>query len=158
MSKVKQFTLLLVAVVVVVTASIFFQSWWNNRPGPDPATVEVTAELGGVSVAATPYSLCEPGVPCKENTVTELSGSGDLHLVLPKDIYDHDWALLKVYDDPAKNTQDYFAPNEKKDITFPTADGDAKLVVVEVSSAMVGRDANGEETPMTVTWSFHVRD
>lgn len=155
-SKVAQFAILLVVVVALVTASIFFQQWWNNRPATDPSEITVTATVGGTEFQGTPYSMCEPGVECAEHQVIEVTGTGDLTLTLPEEVFDHDWALLKVYDDPALNTQDYFAPYEKKTITFPTTQDGAKLVVVEVATAMIGHDAQGEETPMTVTWSFHL--
>lgn len=152
-----QFLVLIVAVVAVVAGSIGFQNWWNNRPGPEPGTVTIKAN--GQDIA--PYMVCEPGVACPEGEVTKLAVGPDdtLKIELPREVYDHDWSLLKIYDDPAANAQDYFKGNEKKEVEVKgSADGEPRprLVVVEVSTVLIGHDAQGVETPYTVVWSMGV--
>lgn len=158
---------LIVAVSIVVVASILFQTWWKNRPGQEPAEVTISAypnDTKDQAIEVHPYSICEPGVPCDQGEVPSLAlGEEDsLTLELPKDIYDHDWSLLSIYDDPAANDETYFGANEQQEVTIPgsvPALGDdseqkPRLVVVEVSSVLIGHDQSGEESPYTVTWSI----
>lgn len=158
---------LVIAVVVVVLCSIAFQSWWNNRPGPEPNTVTITASSGDVSQDITPFSVCEPGVPCDENEVPSIAvdKDGELKISVPKEVSDHDWSLLKIYDDPAANDQSFFGANEATEATVagsvdPVRKKDDKrprLVVAEVTSVLIGHDDQGVETPYTVTWSVSAK-
>lgn len=152
-----QFALLIVAVLVVVAGSIAFQKWWNNRPGPDPKSVTLAVSAGGQQTEAKPYTVCEPGVECPDGTVTEIAaGDQPVKIKLPESVYDHDWSLLKIYDDPAANDQAFFKANEKKEIEIPArSESGSKLVVVEISSLMIGQDDGGQETPYTVVWSIN---
>ncbi|MEJ5997318.1 DUF2771 domain-containing protein [Corynebacterium sp. H130] len=151
-----QFLVLIVAVVAVVAGSIAFQNWWNSRPGPEPETV--TIKVNGQEIK--PYMVCEPGVECPEGEVPRVQIGADekLKIEVPREIYDHDWSLLKIYDDPVANAQDYFKGNEMKSVEVPgSTDGEPRprLVVVEVSTVLIGHDANGVETPYTVVWSVN---
>ncbi|MFV8381744.1 DUF2771 domain-containing protein [Corynebacterium hindlerae] len=151
-----QFLILIVAVVVVVAGSIAFQKWWNNRPGPEPATVTIKANGQDIS----PYMVCEPGLECPEGEVPSVAVGPDdtLKIEVPKEIYDHDWSVLKIYDDPAFNDQSFFKGHEAKDVEIKgSADAEPRprLVVVEVSTVLIGHDAKGVETPYTVVWSVH---
>ncbi|GAA1474542.1 DUF2771 domain-containing protein [Corynebacterium felinum] len=155
---------LVAAVAVVVVASVLFQNWWNNRPGPEPRDVAIQATIQDDTTDVFPFSICEPGVECEEAapTILKLGADETMKLVLPKHVYDHDWSLLKIYDDPAANDEHYFGayeqqtvdikgsaePVEKNSTTRP------QLVVVEVKAVMIGHDANGVETPYTTTWSI----
>lgn len=160
----KQFLALLVAVAVVVGASVAYQTWWKNRPGKQPEEVKVTATVGDNSQEISPYAICEMGVECPEGDVASIDVGEDdtLTIEVPKDIADHDWTLLKIYDDPAANDQLYYKGNEATSIEVPgsvdpTSDDSTtrpRLVVVEVNSVLIGLDDNGEETPYSVTWSI----
>ncbi|QGU02610.1 hypothetical protein CKALI_08755 [Corynebacterium kalinowskii] len=151
-----QFLILIVAVIAVVAGSIAFQNWWNSRPGPEPD--QVTIKANGQQIK--PYMVCEPGVDCPEGEVPQISVGADdtLKIEVPKDIYDHDWSVLKIYDDPAANSQQYFKSHEAKEVEIKgSADGEPRprLVVVEVSTVLIGHDAAGVETPYTVVWSIN---
>ncbi|MDU0478114.1 DUF2771 domain-containing protein [Staphylococcus chromogenes] len=155
-----QFLSLIVAVLLIVAGSIAFQKWWNDRPGPDPHSVTLRAAAGSQKIEVSPYTVCEAGVECPQGTVPEiaLGGDGSLKLELPEEVYDHDWSLLKIYDDPAANDQTFYKGNEKKDVEIAaTSASGSRLVVVEVSSLLIGKDANGVETPYTVVWSVSAK-
>lgn len=158
-----QITALTVAVVLVVVISVLFQQWWNNRPEPEPRDIAVTATAPAGTVEVFPFSICEPGVECAENEVPTLPVGADeeLHLSIPENIHDHDWYLLTIYDDPAANDEFYHTSYDTTEVTVPgsvdpTEEGGARprLVVVEITSVMIGTDAAGEESPYTVTWSL----
>ncbi|MCS4490061.1 DUF2771 domain-containing protein [Corynebacterium sp. ES2794-CONJ1] len=144
-----------VAVLVVLITSIAFQNWWNNRPGTAPEDLKIQAQLGSERFEVPPYSVCELGEPCREDspTLKDLSAANELVVDVPRDIYDHDWTVLSIYDDPAHNSEFYFGPYEKKHIEIPTTNSDAELLVVEIKSVLIGRDADGAETPLSVVWS-----
>ncbi|APT84294.1 DUF2771 domain-containing protein [Corynebacterium aquilae] len=163
-----QFAILVAAVAVVVTVSVVFQHWWNNRPAPNPASLAIEASSGDNTVEVTPFTACELGEKCPENPVPSLKigKTGDVKLVLPKDVYDHDWALTKVYDEPAASGEEYFKAYEAKEATIPVevdavdgSDGHRpRLVVVEVKSLLVGQNDEGQEAPFEVVWSLSTDD
>ncbi|ANE03466.1 DUF2771 domain-containing protein [Corynebacterium crudilactis] len=154
---------LIVAVVLVVIVSVMFQQWWNNRPEPLPQNISIAASAPAGEVEVFPFSLCEPGVECEENDIPTLDVGADeeLHLSIPETIHDHDWYLLTIYDDPTANDEFYHTSYDATEATVPgsvdpTQEGGERprLVVVEISSVMIGQDENGEEAPYTVTWSL----
>ncbi len=162
-----QIVSLIAAVIIVIVCSVLFQNWWNNRPGPDPREVTITVTAGEHTQEFKPYSLCEPGVPCEESTVTTLDpaiveSAEQLEISVPKEIYDHDWSLLAIYDNPAANDEFYYGPYEKQTASVPLSVDPVskesterpKLIVAEIKSVMIGPDKAGNETPYTVTWSI----
>ena len=162
-----QFLTLLIAVVIIVVAAVLAQNWWNNRPGPEPQDVTVTATVGGTQIEVAPYLVCEPGLECPEGEVPNLPMGPDDTLVLdiPEPIHDHDWQLLMIYDDPAVNDQQFHGAYDTDSVEIPGSvdpvnEGDPRprLMVVEISSAMIGHDADGEETPYATVWSLSTMD
>ncbi len=158
---------LIIAVVIIVVAAVLVQNWWNNRPGPEPQDVAVTASVGGDSIEVSPYLVCEPGLECPEGEVPNLPVGEDesLRLEIPEPIHNHDWQLLLIYDDPAANDQQYHGPHDLEELEIPgSVDpvGDSterpRLVVVEITSVMVGTDDAGEETPYATVWSLSTHE
>lgn len=153
----RQFLILIAAVVLVVAASIGFQQWWNSRPGKEPKDVTITASSGGETLEVSPFSVCEIGTTCEGETVPELTVQDSLTLSLPKDIYDHDWRLLKIYDDPEANHEEFHSGHEQTEAEIAAqTDAGAKLTVVEVSTALIGHNDAGEESPYAVVWSLKI--
>lgn len=161
-----QILTLVVAAAIVVVAVIVAQNWWKNRPGPEPQDVSITASSGDHSIEFSPYQVCTAGTPCTEGSIgtLEVPADGELTLDIPRAIYDHDWSIVTIYDDPAANDQSNYGANEKTSVTLngsvdPLSEGGERprLVVVEISSMMIGHDDNGEETPYHVVWSLNAR-
>lgn len=162
-----QILALIIAVVIIVVATVLVQNWWNNRPGPEPGEVSVTASVGDESIEVSPYLVCEPGVECPEGEVPNLPVGPDetLKLELPEPIHNHDWQLLMIYDDPGANDQQLHGAYDATEVEIPgSVDpvGESterpRLVVVEVSSVMVGHDEEGVETPYTTIWSLSTHE
>lgn len=159
-----QFLALIIAVAVIVVAVVLFQKWRNDRPGPEPQDVTITATVGSDTLDVAPYSVCEPGTDCKEGEVPNLTVSPDdtLKLEIPEAISNHEWSVLSIYDDPAANDSTSHGANETTSLDIPgsvppieASTGERpKLMVVEISTLMIGHDANGEETPMQTVWSL----
>ncbi|MDO4653711.1 DUF2771 domain-containing protein, partial [Corynebacterium durum] len=157
-----------VAVIAVVAISITFQRWWNNRPGPEPRDIQLTVSAPSGEQKISPFTVCEPGTTCAENSVPEvhLGEQDKVKVTVPKEVYDQGWSLLTIYDDPAANDQSSFKAHEKQEVEVSgsaeprTADSTTRprLVVVEISTAMVGHNDAGEETPYSVVWSVKVTD
>ena len=163
-----QFLMLTVAVIAVVAIYITFQRWWNNRPGPEPRDIQLTVSAPSGEQKISPFTVCEPGTTCAENSVPEvhLGEQDKVKVTVPKEVYDQGWSLLTIYDDPAANDQSSFKAHEKQEVEVSgsaeprTADSTTRprLVVVEISTAMVGHNDAGEETPYSVVWSVKVTD
>lgn len=159
-----QFLVLIIAVAVIVVAVVLFQKWRNDRPGPEPQDVTITATVGSDTLDVAPYSVCEPGTDCKEGEVPNLTVGPDdtLKLEIPEAISNHEWSVLSIYDDPAANDSTAHGANETTSLDIPgsvppieASTGERpKLMVVEISTLMIGHDANGEETPMQTVWSL----
>lgn len=158
-----QFLGLILAVALVVVVSVLFQNWWNSRPDTPPEEVSVKATVNDQELEVFPYSMCTPGIECEENDIPKVTVGEDdtIHLEIPEDIHDHDWALLKIYDNPAANDETYFTANQQTAVDIPASVGPLgddterpKLIVVEINSVMIGQDENGEETPYSTTWSL----
>lgn len=152
-----------VVIVAIVAALYFYMDWRNNRPGTPPQDIEVTATVGENTATATPFSVCEFGQECPEGTVStiDVDGAETVRISVPKDVASLQWSLLSIYDDPAANSERTFTPGEANEVDVPVkseGDENAALVVMEVSCLMLGQDANGEETPVMVTWSFSTED
>ncbi|QPK79754.1 DUF2771 domain-containing protein [Corynebacterium lizhenjunii] len=159
-----QLLALVIAVVVIIVGAVLVQNWLNSRPGKDPAEVSITAQVGDESLEVFPYLSCEPGTQCPEGTVPHLEVGADQTLVLelPEDIARHQWKLLTIYDDPAANDEQLHGAGETTRVEIPgsvaaieaSSGKPARLAVVEVSTVLIGTDADGEETPKATVWSL----
>lgn len=158
----------IVAVVLIVVGGVlWFVRWQGEQIETLPADQRITAVVGDKEVEIPPYSVCElddrecaPGQPFS----LDLAGAKEFTVKVPRDISDHDWAVLEIFDDPGANEQTLHRGNEATEITIPvesprlSADGThPALAVVEVHSMLVGLDAQGENTPMNVVWSISPR-
>lgn len=160
---------LIIAVAVIAVGAVLIQSWWNNRPGPDPASISLTASVGDRTEEVAPYLVCELGVECPERKVPNLKVGDDetLHLDIPKEISNTQWKLLRIYDNPAANDETVYGAGEENSVDVPGSvdpieESDSKdrphLQVVEVSSVMVSEVDGKEEAPYSVVWSLSTMD
>ncbi|WKD58917.1 DUF2771 domain-containing protein [Corynebacterium caspium] len=168
-----QILAMVIAVVVIIAAVYVGQAWWSGRAQKEPSEVKITATVGNNQVEISPYLIYQPGEDFTEGTPTlvPLGATEDLKLEIPREIANHEWQLLTIYDDPAANQQQYFSANDATEIIIHgstevgaevgASSGDdaakntsARLVVIEVSSIMIGTDANGQEAPFATIWSI----
>lgn len=155
-----QVLVLIVAVVVVAVATLVFQNWWQNRPGAEPSEITVHASVGDREAEITPYLVCELGEECPEGEVNELLVDADetLRLEIPEEIYSTQWRVLQIYDDPAANDEILHGSYDTDSVEISGSVDDARLLVVEISTVVVGTDDEGEETPYSVVWSISTMD
>ncbi|AZA10966.1 DUF2771 domain-containing protein [Corynebacterium gerontici] len=157
----KQIGFLAIAVLLVLAATLGFQHWWNQRNMREPQEVTINVSAPDQELEVSPYTVVEPGKPAEDHEIPtiRLGKDDSLKIVVPEDVADHDWTLLKIYDDPQANDEQAFGPHESSEASVPaqvkSEKLNANLVVVEVTSVMIGHDEQGEETPYRVTWSVH---
>lgn len=165
------FLALIAVVAVVISGVLWFNNWSNNRVDTLPADQRITAVVGdgdgAKEIEIPPYSACElDDKECKPSDpfALELDGASEFTLRIPEDVYDHDWAMLKIFDDPGANQDLYYAGNENTEVKVAVKseqtaeDGSTPtLKVVEVQSLLVGLDADGEQTPVQTVWSIEVK-
>ena len=151
---------IVIAVVAIVAGLYFFLDWQKKQPGTPPEQLEVTAETGDNEVTSTPFSVCEFGSECPEGEVAriDVAGADAINITVPKEVSQQQWSVLSIYDDPAANTERTFIPGEADEVEVPVStehEGtDTNLVVVEVSTLLIGTDDANEETPVVTTWAF----
>ena len=163
-----QFLTLLLAVAVVLAVFVLAQQWWNNRPGPDPRTVELSVTTPDGEKKITPFLACDLGKQCPENEVPEaaLGAEEQMTISLPEEVAAHEWALLKIYDQEAANDESLFKAHERNSIDIsgssdPLSAQDSarpRLQVVEIKTVMIGTDDAGEESPYSVVWSLKITE
>lgn len=158
---------ILVLVAAVVGAVLAFNWWRNDRAGTPPQDQRIIAVVGddnAEEVEIPPYSACEiDDADCSPSEPFELDfkGQDTATLKIPQDVYDHDWAMLSIYDDPGANDETYHKANETTEVEISVASDKKtkggkhpKLTVVEIHSLLIGKDADGEETPVSAIWSI----
>ena len=153
-----------VAVIAIAGGLYFFLNWQENRPATPPAEIEVAAIADGADgeeeISTTPFSVCEFGTECPEGDIARINAGGaeNIRITVPDEVAQQQWSVLSIYDDPAANSERTFTPGEATEVDIPVttdSDGnDTHLVVMEVSTLLVGTDGKGEETPVVTTWAF----
>lgn len=158
-----------IIVLVLVSVALFFgyQEFQKSRSEIAPDQVALEVSSGGNKTEVKPYSACRyDEKDCAQGAPAEIkiAEGENLNIHIPKAVYDHPWALIRIYDDPAANTEEYYKANEKKELSLPvttsvssdSSSKEARLVVVEISSALIGT-YEGAEEPYQVTWSITPR-
>lgn len=157
---------IVVLVLVIIAGVVGYNRWKDGQIQTLPADQRITVVVDGKEQSVGPYSACElddkdchPGDPF----TVHVAGAKEVKLKLPEDVYNHDWSLLQIYDNPGANQDNYYKSNEKKEITLPveaavkSEDGSTpKLTVVEVHSLLAGLDKNKEQTPFATIWSLEI--
>lgn len=155
---------IVVLVLVVVGGVLLYNQWSDKRVKTLPSEQRIVAVVGGKETEIPPYSACEVGdQDCKGDKPFELEigDAEEFTLKLPQDVFDHDWAMVQIFDDPGANVEQYFKANESEEVTVSvesdkeTEDGSVpRLTVLEIQSLLIGLDASGEQTPVNTVWSI----
>lgn len=151
-------------VALIVGGVVIYNKVTGDRIDTLPHEQRVTAVVNGQETEIAPFSACQLDDPeCRDSEPFELEvgDAKEFTLKIPKDVYDHDWAMLEIYNDPGANDEHYYGSNETTEVTVPleserkSKDGSTpKLAVAEIHSLMVGLDENEEQSPYNVVWSI----
>ncbi|HIW95396.1 MAG TPA: DUF2771 domain-containing protein [Candidatus Corynebacterium gallistercoris] len=159
--------LTIAAVVAIVIAGVIgYTRWKDGQVETLPADQVIVAVVDGQETEIRPYSACQlddPECQPSEPTVLKVGDADEIELRVPEDVYDHDWSVLRIYDDPGANADDYYKSYEVESVTIPVTsekkaeDGSSPtLAVVEVHSMLVGLDDEGEQAPIATVWSIGI--
>lgn len=153
-------------VVVVIGGVLLYNRWQDGKIETLPKDQRIIAVVDGKEVEIAPYSACQLDDPdCRpsEPYKLEMGDAKEVTLKLPEDVYDHDWSMLQIFNDPGANQDNYYKGNERQEVTLKTEanvkakDGSTPLLrVVELHSMLVGLDDNDEQTPYATIWSIEI--
>ncbi|WP_293792141.1 DUF2771 domain-containing protein [uncultured Corynebacterium sp.] len=157
---------IVVLVVVVIGGVLLYNRWQDGKIETLPQEQRITAVVDGKELEIAPYSVCElDDRDCKpsEPHKLEVGDAKEVTLKLPEDVYNHDWSLLQIFDDPGANQDNYYKGDERQEVTLKTEadvkskDGSTpKLKVLELHSMLIGLDDNDEQTPYATIWSIEI--
>ena len=152
---------LIVIAAVIIAVVVIAQMWFSSRPDPQPEESAIEVTVGEDTREVLPYLIAEPGTEGEAGEVDTFDVGPDdtVEISVPPHVFDHDWSVVRIYDDPAINDQTLYGPNERDQVSVPGSvdpvnEGDERprLMVVEVQSVLIGTDGE-EETPYSVVWS-----
>lgn len=158
-------TFLGIVVLVVVVAGVVLgvQRYRSSQAHTSPSDLRVTVTTADGDMELAPYSVCGfDDTDCSggQSSRIPLPADGEVTVRLPQDIYDHDWKLVKIYDDPAANTENSYSANEQKEFTLqgssPAEDAEGnrpRLAVAEIQTLLVEGSGDDEE-PVAAVWSL----
>lgn len=153
-------------VVVVIGGVLLYNRWQDGKVETLPQEQRIIAVVDGKEHEIAPYSVCQLDDPdCKPSKPYTLH-VGDAKKVTikpPEDVYDHDWSLLQIFDEPGANQDNYYKAYEREEVTLDidasmkTKDGGTPtLKVLELHTMLVGVDDNDEQTPFATIWSIEI--
>lgn len=153
-------------VVVVIGGVLLYNRWQDGKIETLPQDQRIIAVVDGEEHEIAPYSVCQLDDPdCKPSEPYKLQVGDAKKVTLkpPEDVYDHDWSLLQIFDEPGANQDKYYKSYEREEVTLDLEasvkadDGRTpQLKVLELHSMLVGLDDNDEQTPYATIWSIEI--
>ena len=162
--------LILVAVLIVVGLIITAVALIANRVSKtaiqDPMSVTIDVSVDGQKVQVKPYRVCDLFVPGEDScTIHEenaakvtIADDQTADIEVGTAVGSNQWAVQRFYSDETVNsTSQHPAGETEKETVAGSASVNGQrtpLGVAEVSTALVGENAAGEETTYGITWSI----
>ena len=155
---------IIIAVGLIITAAVVIADLTRDPSVDDPKALEVTVTVDGEDITVLPYRVCDlfEEDACEtfdDNPLAINLGPEDTAEVqVPEEVSSVTWTLQRFFSDDAVNSAETKQPGES---TGETIAGSASisgertpLGVVEVSTAVIGTNAAGEDTMYGITWSI----
>lgn len=155
---------IIIAVGLIITAAVVIADLTRDPSVDDPKELEVTVTVDGEDITVLPYRVCDlfEEDACEtfdDNPLAINLGPEDTAEVqVPEEVSSVTWTLQRFFSDDAVNSAETKQPGES---TGETIAGSAsisgertQLGVVEVSTAVIGTNAAGEDTMYGITWSI----
>ncbi|MEJ5919958.1 MULTISPECIES: DUF2771 family protein [unclassified Corynebacterium] len=155
---------LILGVGLIITVIVIAVDKFSDRAIEDPNALTIEWKKGDEDVVVKPYRVCDlfEQDAC---TVTEanaahiklgLEETGELNV--GKEVGSGKWTVQRFFSDESVNSESVKEPGEAMNETIAgstSVNGErTPLGVVEVSTAVVGKNAAGEETTYGITWSI----
>lgn len=155
---------IIIAVGLIITAAVVIADLTRDPSVDNPEALEITLTVDGEEIAVRPYRVCDlfEDDACRtfeENTATiDLGPEETTEVKVPDEVASVTWTLQRFYADDAVNTADTKQPGDSSGETVAgsaSVSGErTPLGVIEVSTAVIGTNAAGEETMYGITWSI----
>lgn len=155
----------IIVVGLVVTAVVLLATRWSSQAIDDPQAITIDVVHGSETITVSPYRVCDLFESEDACTITE-SNSAEVNLgpedtaqvIVGTTVGANAWTLQRFFADEEVNSNTRYVPGESTMETIagstPVAGERTPLGVVEVSTALVGKNAAGEETTYGITWSI----
>lgn len=154
----------IVVVGLVVTGIVLAVNKWTNQAIDDPHALSIEVIQDGETTEVLPYRVCDlfekNACTTTETNAAKISlGEQETAEVnVGSTVGSNSWTLQRFFSDDAVNSTSRKDPGEA---TTETIAGSAAVAgkrtplgVVEVSTALIGKNSEGEETTYGITWSI----
>ena len=154
----------IVVVGLVVTGIVLIANKWSNQAIEDPRALSIEINQDGHTTKVLPYRICDL---FEKNACTTIDANSAKISLKEEDtaeinvgstVGSNAWTLQRFFSDDAVNSTTRKDPGEA---TTETIAGSAAVAgkrtplgVVEVSTALIGKNTDGEETTYGITWSI----
>lgn len=154
----------IVLVGLIVTGAVLVANKISSAGVADPNELTVTWKTAGGEVQVKPYRVCD--LFEKDSCTTteanahhmKLGAQDTAELIVGSEVGSNAWTVQRFYADESVNSSTKKNPGEADRETIAgsaaVANERTALGVVEVSTAVVGKNAAGEETTYGITWSI----
>lgn len=154
----------IVVVGLVVTGIVLAVNKWSSQAIEDPRALSIEVNQDGETTQVLPYRICDL---FEKNACTTIESNAakislgeqeTAEVNVGSTVGSNAWTLQRFFSDDAVNSTSRKNPGEA---TTETIAGSAAVAgkrtplgVVEVSTALIGKNSEGEETTYGITWSI----
>lgn len=154
----------IVVVGLVVTGIVLAVNKWSSQAIEDPRALSIEVNQDGETTQVLPYRICDL---FEKNACTTIEANAakislgeqeTAEVNVGSTVGSNAWTLQRFFSDDAVNSTSRKNPGEA---TTETIAGSAAVAgkrtplgVVEVSTALIGKNSEGEETTYGITWSI----
>lgn len=154
----------IVVVGLVVTGVVLLVNKVSSQAIEDPRALTIEVEVNGETTKVQPYRVCDL---FEKNACTTIDANSAKISLKDEDtaevrvgstIGSNAWTVQRFFADDSVNSTSRKDPGEATKETIAgsaaVAGKRTPLGVVEVSTALIGKNADGEETTYGITWSI----
>lgn len=154
----------IVVVGLVVTGIVLAVNKWSSQAIEDPRALSIEVDQDGEITKVLPYRICDL---FEKNSCTTIEANAakislgeqdTAEINVGSTVGSNAWTLQRFFSDDSVNSNSRKNPGEA---TTETIAGSAAVAgkrtplgVVEVSTALIGKNSEGEETTYGITWSI----
>lgn len=154
----------IVLVGLVVTGIVLAVTKWSSQAIEDPRALTIEINHNGQTTEVLPYRICDL---FESNACTTLEGNTakvaigaeeTAEINVGSTVGSNSWTVQRFFSDDSVNSSARQNPGEATSTTVAgsavVAGKRSPLGVIEVSTALIGKNSRGEETTYGITWSI----